>query len=108
MNTCPVRGAHQREYDYSCTVGLSEATAAKIPGVRFQAMQGIGHFPFAENPKRFAEYLLPEGDRATHDHSMRMLRVMTPHTSKACPSAIAMSGKAGFSACSHTAPSFVR
>jgi hypothetical protein len=22
-------------------------------------MQGIGHFPFAENPKRFAEYLLP-------------------------------------------------
>ena len=47
------------EYDYSCTVELSEATAAKIPGVRFQAMQGIGHFPFAENPKRFAEYLLP-------------------------------------------------
>jgi pimeloyl-ACP methyl ester carboxylesterase len=47
------------EYDYSCTVELSEATAAKIPGVRFQAMEGIGHFPFAENPKRFAEYLLP-------------------------------------------------
>ena len=47
------------EYDYSCTVELSEATAAKIPGVRFQAMQGIGHFPFAENPKLFAEYLLP-------------------------------------------------
>jgi pimeloyl-ACP methyl ester carboxylesterase len=47
------------EYDYSCTVELSEATAAKIPGVRFQAMQGIGHFLFAENPKRFAEYLLP-------------------------------------------------
>ena len=22
-------------------------------------MQGIGHFPFAENPKLFAEYLLP-------------------------------------------------
>ena len=47
------------EYDYSCTVEMSEATAAKIPGVRFQAMQGIGHFPFAENPKRFAEYVLP-------------------------------------------------
>jgi pimeloyl-ACP methyl ester carboxylesterase len=47
------------EYDYSCTVELSEATAAKIPGVRFQAMQGIGHFPFAENPRLFAEYLLP-------------------------------------------------
>jgi len=47
------------EYDYSCTVEASEATAAKIPGVRFQAMEGIGHFPFAENPTLFAEYLLP-------------------------------------------------
>ncbi len=47
------------EYDYSCTVELSEATAAKIPGVRFEAMPGIGHFPFAENPNRFAAYLLP-------------------------------------------------
>jgi len=47
------------EYDYSCTVELSQATAAKIPGVRFQAMPGIGHFPFAENPKLFADYLLP-------------------------------------------------
>jgi pimeloyl-ACP methyl ester carboxylesterase len=47
------------EYDYSCTIELSEATAAKIPGVRFQPMPGIGHFPFAENPKLFAEYLLP-------------------------------------------------
>jgi pimeloyl-ACP methyl ester carboxylesterase len=47
------------EYDYSCTVEMSEATAAKIPGARFQAMPGIGHFPFAENPPLFAEYLLP-------------------------------------------------
>lgn len=47
------------EYDYSCTVEHSAATAAKIPGVRFQPMQGIGHFPFAENPALFAEYLLP-------------------------------------------------
>jgi pimeloyl-ACP methyl ester carboxylesterase len=47
------------EYDYSCTVEMSEATAAKIPGVKFQAMRGIGHFPFAENPARFAAYLLP-------------------------------------------------
>jgi pimeloyl-ACP methyl ester carboxylesterase len=47
------------EYDYSCTVELSEATAAKIPGVKFQAMAGIGHFPFAENPRLFADYLLP-------------------------------------------------
>ena len=41
------------EYDYSCTVEHSQATAAKIPGVRFQAMAGIGHFPFAENPALF-------------------------------------------------------
>jgi pimeloyl-ACP methyl ester carboxylesterase len=47
------------EYDYSCTTEMSEATAAKIPGARFQAMAGIGHFPFAENPPLFAEYLLP-------------------------------------------------
>ena len=47
------------EYDYSCTVEHSAATAAKIPGVRFQPMQGIGHFPFAENPTLFANYLLP-------------------------------------------------
>jgi pimeloyl-ACP methyl ester carboxylesterase len=47
------------EYDYSCTVEHSAATAAKIPGVRFQAMAGIGHFPFAENPALFADHLLP-------------------------------------------------
>ncbi len=47
------------EYDYSCTVEASAETAAKIPGVRFQAMEGIGHFPFAENPTLFARYLKP-------------------------------------------------
>jgi pimeloyl-ACP methyl ester carboxylesterase len=47
------------EYDYSCTIELSQATAAKIPGVRFQPMPGIGHFPFAENPKLFADYFVP-------------------------------------------------
>jgi pimeloyl-ACP methyl ester carboxylesterase len=38
---------------------MSEATAAKIPGVVFRPMPGIGHFPFAENPRLFATYLLP-------------------------------------------------
>jgi pimeloyl-ACP methyl ester carboxylesterase len=47
------------EYDYSCTVEASEATAAKIPGARFQRMNRIGHFPFAENPALFADYFLP-------------------------------------------------
>jgi pimeloyl-ACP methyl ester carboxylesterase len=51
------------EYDYSCTAEMSEATAAKIPGVRFRRMEGMGHFPFAENPPLFAEYLLPELER---------------------------------------------
>lgn len=47
------------EYDYSCTAEMSAATAARIDGARFQVMEGIGHFPFAENPALFAEYLLP-------------------------------------------------
>ena len=47
------------EYDYSCTVEASAATAAKIPGAKFVAMAGIGHFPFAENPALFAQYLQP-------------------------------------------------
>ena len=64
------------EYDYSCTVEMSEATAAKIPGATFRAMAGIGHFPFAENPRLFAEYLLPvlrelkEGLAVFHDKSV--------------------------------------
>ena len=48
------------EYDYSCTAELSQAIAAKIPGARFQRMDGIGHFPFAENPSLFLDYLLPD------------------------------------------------
>ena len=51
------------EYDYSCTLELSEATAAKIPGASFQPMEGIGHFPFAENPGLFATHLLPVLDK---------------------------------------------
>jgi pimeloyl-ACP methyl ester carboxylesterase len=51
------------EYDYSCTAEMSEATAAKIKGARFTRMEGIGHFPFAENPALFLDYLLPELDR---------------------------------------------
>jgi pimeloyl-ACP methyl ester carboxylesterase len=47
------------EYDYSCTAEASAATAAKIQGARFQRMDGIGHFPFAENPALFARYLSP-------------------------------------------------
>lgn len=47
------------EYDYSCTPDISRATAARIPGAQFQEMKGIGHFPMAENPALFKQYLMP-------------------------------------------------
>ncbi len=47
------------EYDYSCTVEMSAATAAKIPACNVPRCPGIGHFPFAENPELFADYLIP-------------------------------------------------
>lgn len=47
------------EYDHACTPGETSATAAEIPGARGEKMEGIGHFPMAENYPRFREYLLP-------------------------------------------------
>lgn len=47
------------EYDFSCTMEISAATAARIPGARFEGMAAMGHFPFAENPARFLDFLLP-------------------------------------------------
>lgn len=47
------------EYDYACTARESAATAAAIPGANFRKMEGIGHFPMAENYPRFREYLIP-------------------------------------------------
>ncbi|WP_199183325.1 alpha/beta fold hydrolase [Cryobacterium sp. Y82] len=47
------------EYDYSCTPEMSRATAEKIPGAVFSVMTELGHFPHAENPPRFRDYLLP-------------------------------------------------
>ncbi|KAK5137927.1 hypothetical protein LTR08_006696 [Meristemomyces frigidus] len=46
------------EYDYSCTVEASRATAEKIPGAKFEAMEGLGHFPLTENPEAVLPYLL--------------------------------------------------
>ncbi|HEY7926631.1 MAG TPA: alpha/beta hydrolase [Candidatus Dormibacteraeota bacterium] len=47
------------DYDYSCTLELSEATAARIRGAQFHPMPGLGHFPITENPPLFKRYLLP-------------------------------------------------
>ncbi|KAK5171860.1 uncharacterized protein LTR77_003496 [Saxophila tyrrhenica] len=46
------------EYDYSCTVEASKATADKIPGAVFEAMEGLGHFPLTENPNAVLPYLI--------------------------------------------------
>ena len=45
------------EYDYSCTTEASKATADKIPGAKFEAMPGLGHFPLTENPSAVLPYL---------------------------------------------------
>jgi pimeloyl-ACP methyl ester carboxylesterase len=47
------------EYDYSGRTELGRAAHEAIPGSTFTEMVGLGHFPMAENPERFIEYLLP-------------------------------------------------
>lgn len=51
------------EYDYSATVADGEALAALIPGSRFLAMPGLGHFPMSEHPDLFRAHFAPELDR---------------------------------------------
>ena len=47
------------EYDWSSTTVMSKELAEAIPGAKFIPMPGLGHFPMAEDPARFREYLLP-------------------------------------------------
>lgn len=47
------------EYDFSCSIEDSKATADAIPGVSFVAMERLGHFPMSENYPHFATYLHP-------------------------------------------------
>jgi pimeloyl-ACP methyl ester carboxylesterase len=56
--SCPVH-ILAGEYDYSCTPELARATAERIPGARFTLMEGLGHFPMAEDPQAFLRYLRP-------------------------------------------------
>lgn len=51
------------EYDYSATVADGERLAALIPGSRFVAMPGLGHFPMSEHPDLFRTHFVPELDR---------------------------------------------
>jgi pimeloyl-ACP methyl ester carboxylesterase len=50
------------EYDYSCDVQMSRATMEEIKkgekggNIVFEEMQGLGHFPFSEDPVRFLPY----------------------------------------------------
>jgi pimeloyl-ACP methyl ester carboxylesterase len=55
---CPVH-VLAGEYDYSCTPDLARATAQRIPGATFTEMEGLGHFPMAEDPQAFLAYLRP-------------------------------------------------
>jgi pimeloyl-ACP methyl ester carboxylesterase len=51
------------EYDYSATVQHGEAAHEAIAGSSFAVMEGLGHFPMAEDPERFIELLLPVLER---------------------------------------------
>lgn len=47
------------EYDYSCTPEDSVELNRLIPGSKLTLMEGIGHFPMSEDPRRFLAYLKP-------------------------------------------------
>ncbi|MEM7058944.1 MAG: alpha/beta hydrolase [Pseudomonadota bacterium] len=47
------------EYDYSCTPQASKETATLIEGAELTIMEGMGHFPMSEDPKKFKSYLIP-------------------------------------------------
>jgi pimeloyl-ACP methyl ester carboxylesterase len=47
------------EYDWVSTPEMSAELAARIKGVRFQKMEGLGHFPMSEDPERFLLAVMP-------------------------------------------------
>ena len=47
------------EYDASATIEHGQAAHDAISGSTFAVMQGVGHFPMAENPQEFLTHLLP-------------------------------------------------
>ncbi|HEY1777098.1 MAG TPA: alpha/beta hydrolase [Solirubrobacteraceae bacterium] len=51
------------QYDYSAAPVDGRALADLIEGSTFVEMEGLGHFPMAENPEVFKRYLLPVLDK---------------------------------------------
>lgn len=47
------------EYDWSAYPEACRALAAAVPGASYTLMEGMGHFPMAEDPAQFKRYLLP-------------------------------------------------
>ncbi|CAN5528271.1 hypothetical protein BH10PLA2_BH10PLA2_04570 [soil metagenome] len=47
------------EYDYSCTPEETLEVAQSIPGSEVKIMEGLGHFPMSEDPRKFIQYLSP-------------------------------------------------
>jgi len=47
------------EYDWAATPAMSRELAEQIPGASYRTMEGLGHFPMSEDPKRFREYIRP-------------------------------------------------
>lgn len=45
------------DYDYSATLDDGRRVASEIPGARFLALPGFGHFPMVENPNGLMPYL---------------------------------------------------
>ncbi len=50
-------------YDFSCTPEDTTRTAAQIDGAEATIMDNLGHFPMAENPELFRQYILPVLDK---------------------------------------------
>jgi pimeloyl-ACP methyl ester carboxylesterase len=47
------------EYDWSGSMEKGKEAHESIAGSTWNGMEGVGHFPMTENPKKFLEYLLP-------------------------------------------------
>ena len=47
------------EYDFASTPEMCRRTASQIKGAKYTLMEGLGHFPVAENYQLFKRYLMP-------------------------------------------------